>query len=271
MTRGKLNPERLYLDKWQMHLALEDANIPLVQLPETVPLNHFKDVDIYRHETWYVKPINTWGGHHIAKISKYDGDWLLVFQDGHPEPYRTHIQLMNRVRKQYDPLATILQQGAPVTNFHGRPFDIRVLCQRGDDNEWLIAGSLVRAGHVDSIVSNIQTGHGEVLEVDHVLSQLYQKSPTIRWIKNNLDTISTAICSVLDEYWQFDEVGLDFGLTAKGAIWLFEVNTNDTCGGPSHELFMYLPNKSIYEAIEARGDARRRRWFEELMKDIIDF
>ncbi|WAH37298.1 YheC/YheD family protein [Alicyclobacillus dauci] len=270
MTRGQLNPERLNLDKWQMHLALEDAKIPQVNLPDTVLLHNFKDMYIRRHRTWYVKPVNTWGGHQIAKIDRRETDWSFQPQGGRTELYRSPLRLLNRVRQQYDPLATILQQGAPVTNLNGRPFDIRVLCQRGDDNQWLIAGSLARVGRKDSIVSNIGTGHGEVFAVDSLLSQLYQNKSVRSRIKHTLDDISNAICSMLDGYWQFEEVGLDLGLTAKGSVWLFEVNTNDTWGGPSHELFMHLPDKSIYEAIEARADKRRRRWLAELMKEIID-
>jgi hypothetical protein len=59
------------------------------------------------------------------------------------------------------------------------------------------------------------------------------------------------------KHYEFDEVGIDLGLHKTGSLWLFEVNTNDAMGSPSHELFANLPDKRIYEQMKHREEDRK--------------
>ncbi|MFD1673569.1 YheC/YheD family protein [Alicyclobacillus fodiniaquatilis] len=270
MTRGQLHPDRRYLDKWQMHLALTHAAIQGLHLPATKLLAHIQASDFQQCASWYVKPLGTWGGQHIAKIEKGNMGWQMK-QDGRYEQFPDEMTLLQRLYAAYAPTETIVQQTAPVATLTGKPFDVRVLCQRDAKDTWLIAGWLARVGREDSIVSNIGTGHGQVLPLPHLLKQLYKDKDKGRHVKQKLQRHSLAICRMLDTYHAFEEVGIDFGLSAQGQVWLFEVNTNDMLGGPSHELFKALPDNKLYTEITARADARQRQFLHDLLHDITHY
>lgn len=268
MTLGQFDDVRLYLNKWQMHLALTDAHIKYLHIPECRLLCHTTEDWMEEFPSWYIKPIDTWGGHSITKLEKQTGHWTANTIASETLRFDTTQQAMSYIHSIYVPSQTIVQREAPVAAFGQRPFDIRVLCQREETDAWLIAGWLARVGRVHGIVSNIGTGQGQVLTTHRLLVQLYQNEKLVRRVKHRIRRISLAICQVLDTYHPFDEVGIDFGLGTHGEVWLFEVNTNDRLGGPSHELFRHLPNPSLYKAIESRADARRHKWLEQFVNDL---
>lgn len=256
LPRGQLDMNRLFLDKWQMYLALTEANLPNLNLPYTQLLQHTSPGMLDRFDAWYIKPCHTWGGNDIARLNRRKSGWALQFSSGLRITPQNALEALEALQNRYPLNTTIVQQEAPVAKWRGRTFDVRVLCQRDQRDQWLVAGTLVRVGGLGSIVSNIGTGHGKVLPTSAVLQQLYQKQPTRRALTKKLNTTSLAICHALDTYYPFEEVGIDYGLDELGGIWLFEVNTNDRLGGPSHDLFSQLPNTRVYEAIEARSRAR---------------
>ncbi|GMA63961.1 YheC/YheD family protein [Alicyclobacillus fastidiosus] len=270
MTRGQIDLNRMYLDKWQMHIALSHDVVQGLKLPSTKLLSQCTTVDLNKHTAWYVKPINTWGGHQISKFEKADDQgWVLRHQTGFAQRYRHIAQLVQGLRFIYDPTATIVQQAAPVATWRNRPFDIRVLCQR-ESGRWVFAGSLARVAAQGSLVSNLGTGHGEVVPTREVLNVLYPKRSKQSRVQQRLKQCSLRICEILDSYASFDEVGVDYGLSPEGQVWLFEVNTNDRLGGPSRALFAELPDKTTYEQIETRAEAIRREWFSQLVREIMN-
>ncbi|WP_223204179.1 YheC/YheD family protein [Alicyclobacillus suci] len=259
----------MFLDKWQMYLALTHDAIQGLRIPYTLLLNQCTATRLEGHSAWYIKPVDTWGGHQIARCEQSgEHSWTLLHQTGRTLYYRRTQALLEHLYMLYHPLTTIVQQAAPVVTWQGRPFDIRVLCQRQSDG-WLIAGTLARVAQTNSIVSNIGTGRGEVHQTRDILRELYPKAVKQRRIQNKLKQVSLKICQVLDTYAPFDEVGIDYGLGAEGQVWLFEVNTNDRLGGPSHQLFTQLPDKTVYEQIEARAAERRRQWLSTLLRDLF--
>ncbi|MFB5190523.1 YheC/YheD family protein [Alicyclobacillus fastidiosus] len=269
MTRGQIDLSRMYLDKWQMHLALSHDIVQGLKLPFTQLLSQCMTNDFTKYNAWYVKPINTWGGHQIAKCERSgEQAWILRQQTGPVQRYRHIAQLVQDLTLMYDPIATIVQQAAPVATWRNRPFDIRVLCQRESDC-WVFAGSLARVAAQGSLVSNLGTGHGDVFPTREVLEVLYPKRSKQSRVLQHLKQYSLRICEILDSYAQFDEVGVDYGLSHEGQIWLFEVNTNDRLGGPSRELFAKLPDKTTYEQIEARAEANRQAWLSQLVSEIL--
>lgn len=271
MVRGRFDVERMYLDKWQMHLAMTDAQISELNIPQAQLLVSLAGSSFSQHKSWYIKPIYTWGGHSITRISSTGDRWTMKDSKGLETTFQNTNQLLWALKSTYPPEATIAQVHAPVALYKRRPFDIRTLYQRDHDEKWIFAGWLARVGSEKSIVSNIGTGHGEVIPTKRVLSQLYQNKQQLHRVTQRIKRLGSEICHVLDSYHTFDEVGIDFGLDKHGGVWLFEVNTNDRLGGPSHELFRHLPNQVVYEAIEKRYMARRDREFRSLVRDLSNY
>ncbi|GMA57190.1 YheC/D-like protein [Alicyclobacillus sacchari] len=272
MPRPTLDEQRYFLDKWQMYLAMQEAHLNGLHLPNTYLLPQISIQLLEQFSSWYIKPVETWGGNQIARVTRHaSGLWRFESSDGESRAFSHPVDLLSVLLTMYVPERTIVQQTAPVLTLSGRPFDIRTLCQRDHLDAWIVAGHLARVGSVNSIVSNIGTGHGEVLPTIQLLRQVYQNRDLSGRVLRRLRRVSLDICRVLDTYAEFDEVGIDFGLDRHGRIWLFEVNTNDRLGKPSHELFLQLPDRRLYDAIEERAKRRQERWFRRLLRDVGRF
>ena len=70
---------------------------------------------------------------------------------------------------------------------------------------------------------------------------------------------------MLDQYHFFTEVGLDFALDHRGNLWIIEVNTDDTQGGPDPYLFSLLPDQSYYDKIIHHKAKIYEKWMRHMM------
>lgn len=261
---GMLDPERGSLNKWEMYKALRSQDIGPCRLPFTVPwhpqtLSQLLD----RYHQLYLKPVDTWGGQGISLIAKSDHGYRWTPQGAAPRHFPSKSALCAELAQVYPIHRAVAQQAAPLLRVDGRVFDIRVLMQREVDDRWVFAGSLCRVAGDDSIVSNVGASQGTVRPVTDVLAKALPKknrSPrNIRLILNRLEQCSGKICAVLDRYRYFHEAGLDFGVDPLGRLWLIEVNTDDALGGPSHELFAELPDRTLYEEIQQRTERHKQQ------------
>lgn len=273
MRRGRLDTKRQFLNKWEMYHALRFDPVADLHLPKTRLLT-FSSLRtmLARWQHVYIKPVETWGGSQISKISKAKKGWIVYTQNSPPNSFLDIEKLGGFILNMYENQKTIIQRMAPVAMFEHRPLDIRILMQRNNLEKWLFSGMLARIGGKHSIVSNIEISHGQVLPVSHVLQKilvpntLYQRQQTIKKLKKTAKNI----CTVLDTYTCFNEVGIDYGIQKNGRLWLFEVNTNDTLGSPSHELFAKLPDQRIYRKIEQRTAVRNTFLIKQLLSPLFE-
>lgn len=270
MADVRLDPLRKSLNKWEMHKALQEMKLSHANLPET----QLGSIDtivsfIHRHPQIFLKPLGTWGGQQISRVTRQDASAFLCETTGSLcRTFATEPDLLTYVTALYTETPYIVQQAAPLRKLHGRTFDIRLLLQRDLDDTWIPAGSVVRVGGADSFVSNVEISGGKVIDTDRLFPALRIKGEAKSRIVHNLSQCGLAICNALNQYYAFDEVGIDFGLGTGNGLWIIEVNTNDALGGPSHELFRQLPNDKLYREISDRFAARNaetvRLLFEEL-------
>jgi len=284
MREARLDPKRMGLNKWEMHKALKNFNVPSVRIPET-RIATFRNIArlLRRHSQVFIKPVGTWGGQQIARVTRQNSGSITLFkrrphasmpacsrrkpqavmqsqkhvylweqQGAAVISFTTQARLNAHLLKTFLPHSCIVQAAAPLLKFQGRPFDIRLLMQRDVEDDWVEAGTVVRIGGPKSIVSNIEISKGEVVDLRTLCTQL-RITPTARIrIEQHLRHAGLAICSILEPYRHFNEVGIDFGLAANHGLWIIEVNTDDTLGSPSHELFAHLPDPRVFQEIEAR-------------------
>lgn len=272
VERPKFDFERGYFDKWEVHCALVGEPIGPCKMPTaTVYSSKAMAQMLQEFSSVFVKPLHTWGGHNISKVWGLHGQfhWCLQGRPG----IRTYPSLelcIADLAAVYPEQSAIIQQTAPVVDMEGNPFDIRIHMQRDTDESWVLAGALARIGGRDSIVSNIQISQGTVQPVSYVLAKIAPKTfPSEECIESCLREIGLNICRVMDQHHAFDEIGIDIGMDAQGDFWLFEVNTNDVDGGPSHELFAQLPDKRVYYEIQDRYNRRNMDTVSSIFQELF--
>jgi YheC/D like ATP-grasp len=253
MGLARLDADRGAFDKWQMYRFLRGKQIGPCSVPHTRPLTEKGLINFLdRFRRVYVKPTSTWGGSNIVLVTRDESSIKWTSQTTPPRSVE-----ISSVLEHYHSVPAIVQEAIPALTYHGCPFDIRVHMQRDIDDKWIYAGELVRVGGA-GIVSNVAISHGKVLPLSVVISQVSPMNDAgFEDFKNHLCEIGYQICKLFDPYPQIDEVGIDLALDSSQHLWLIEVNTNDSLGGPSHELFRQLPTQDVYQAIQHRANARK--------------
>lgn len=270
MENAKLDPVRMSLDKWEMYKALKDMNVQKVHLPETGIATQENVIRfLNQFEKIYVKPVGTWGGRQIVRVRKQNRNFEWQEQGHAPITFKTEEALRERFTQTYGESPSIVQAAAPIRNLHGRLFDVRLLMQRDVEDEWIQAGTVVRIGGKGSIVSNVEISRGEVVGFGTLCKRIRLSRQARRQLEQRLKQTGLTICKALEEYRHFNEIGIDFGLGNDNTLWIFEVNTDDTIGGPSHELFAKLTDKRLYKEIEARAAAVRDNTLKIFMEQLF--
>lgn len=252
----QFDPQRRFINKWEMYKFLSQEEIKPGLLPFTVLYE--KEADLVpmlrRYHCIYVKPISTWGGEGIFRIQLQDcpDSFVLSSQGEEPKVFFDEQELIREMALRMEKKNYIIQQSAPIRQSNDRPMDIRVHMQKGSDGTWHYAGDLVRIGGENAIVSNVKISNGRVHPTNEILKEETQE------IRQKLEEVSFKICRLLDQIYDYDEVGIDFGVDHEQNPWIIEVNTNDAIGMPSHELFAELPDASVYMRMMERTFERFR-------------
>ncbi|WP_026692150.1 YheC/YheD family protein [Peribacillus kribbensis] len=271
-----LDPERAFINKWNMHKLLQaERDLPFF-LPETllfsrdsfsILLNKYKDI--------YIKSVSSWGGSKVGRIVCGESSFSLSIQGDTPRIKENIEELYDDLASYYKEELCLVQQTAPLLSCRGRPFDIRTHLQKDLEEGWLYAGDLVRIGGQGSIVSNVAISSGEVKPTEEILTELLQGKTSL--IQQRLLASSLQVCGILDKYHSFLDIGIDFGIDADGSLWLIEVNTDDLYGGPAQQLFAMLPDQSLYLGILKNSERISRqaatllfREYQKYVKEMND-
>ncbi|MCL6636415.1 MAG: YheC/YheD family protein [Alicyclobacillus sp.] len=251
--------KRGYFNKWEMYRLLRRAGPLPFHQPVTARFSPGALAAwLRRFRRVYIKPVDGWGGQGVSQVSGLPAacQWQVAGERRvrMVGPYRRVVWALVRY---YRGRPCIQQQAAPVLTWQGQPVDFRVHLQRELDDCWVCAGVLARVGGTGDVVSNVARSGGRVWPARTVLQALslpVQPDEVGAWLAAAGLAIGTALDAIRPG--QFEEVGADFGIDRKGQLWLFEVNTNDLMGVPARELFAQLPNKELFERMEARAQAR---------------
>jgi YheC/D like ATP-grasp len=250
--------QRKYFNKWEMHKLLSAQRVDACGLLDTCMYSRKNIIDMLRkYKDVYLKPIDGWGGKQISRIHVKEGGRDLFWETATINVVRRFpdiLRLEQALFRVHPNSNCVIQQTAPVTRSNGKPFDIRVHMQKDDLYQWVFAGAVVRTSGTSRLVSNVGISQGSLQSVPSILKKLFPNAVKLHvQVKESLCDTGYQVCHALDQYQDFEEVGLDLGLDKKGQLWLFEVNTNDKMGTPSHELFRGM---SVYEEMQHRFKAR---------------
>ncbi|MGG4265025.1 YheC/YheD family protein [Peribacillus simplex] len=232
--------------KWEVYQILK--NHPLLQafFPETFQVTTPKAITDHLEllDKVIIKPEFGSGGTGIYLLSKTeDGTLVSMTKKGtkYDRPFNSTSQLNKWLHHLLNRYRYLCQPYLDLYNEKNEPFDLRILLQKNEKNQWMERGRGIRTGQKGGITSNLATG-GEAISLD-------------TFIKNNPETISIAVEQKIQHilrtlpreteaaFERLFELGIDLGIDKKGQIWIMDINSK--------------PGRKIIQAIQP-----------EAMKDI---
>ncbi|WP_338472374.1 YheC/YheD family protein [Niallia sp. XMNu-256] len=261
-----LDPNREFINKWEMYKLLLCHSINNVQIPDTQLFSRESlSSMLIQYPLLYIKPIDSWGGKDISTFQQDGNSYIWTIQGQEAIILHDFNEIYHQIQQFYQDKSTIIQRGIPTVRFKDQPFDIRSHLYKEMNGSWVYAGDLIRIGGKGSIVSNIEISNGSVKPTHEVISTVFPTS-NHTFSTEKLKTVSMEICQMLDQYHFFTEVGIDFGLDHLGNLWIIEVNTDDTQGAPDPYLFSLLPDQSSFNQIIDH----KAKIYEKWMRHMVD-
>ncbi|WP_160034544.1 YheC/YheD family protein [Paenibacillus sp. An7] len=224
-------------------------------IPKTLPFTYENlKLMLSKYSTVYFKPTGGSGGFHIIRIMKM-GDSYQTQHKSVKKRYSTIQELYSYLKKRSNGRDYILQKGIQLATVKGRPFDIRVMVQKTDQDAWKSTGIFVKIGKPDTVATNYNQG-GDIGFLPQTLSQAGLNKEQIKRIDDELKKLGESVGYVFNKHSTgFQELGLDVALDKGGNIWILEVNTR-----PQIYPLKQMKDKSMYYRIlsYARQYGRRK-------------
>jgi D-alanine-D-alanine ligase-like ATP-grasp enzyme len=195
-----------------------------------------------RYNLLYVKPDKGGGGVGIVRVRKVGWN-----QYECKSLYRQKIvsgaQLTALVKSLLLPdKKYLIQQGISLAKINNRPFDLRLMLQRIDQN-WELTGLAAKVAAPGKIVTNFCKGGRPYIARDAVRVVCGEEGTAQKMAE--LKNLAYKVSEVLNKHFTgLRELGIDVGMDKEGHIWIFEVNTR-----PKFNMFRKLKNLQMYNKI----------------------
>lgn len=193
----------------------------------------------------YVKPVNGTFGKGVMRVER-----LKPANKGFKYQLNTTIRTFPTFELLYQSLVKkingrryLVQKGIDLLRHKKRRFDIRVMVQRNDHNNWEATGIIGRLAHPAKVVTNYHNG-GTPMSFERLMST--HQSPTQKMIyAMRLKQISLDIAKELEKHYPgLKELGIDIAIDQQFRPWILEVNTK-----PDAFIFRKLEDKTIFRKI----------------------
>lgn len=218
-----------FFDKWTLHHQLSSSPDLNRLLPETVRLHHFGQLEqmAAKHPVLYFKPIEGKAGIKMMRLVKQKQHYELHYQTT-TQKKKFRVRTLKEVWDLYNRLkqkkAYILQQGIPLAEYHGNPFDIRILLQKNGSGQWGLTGMGVRVAGAKAISTHVPMG-GRIEKIDTVLQTVFGRQAA--HIKEKVKTIGIRTARLIENKQDalLGEISMDLGIEKDGTLWIFEANS----------------------------------------------
>ncbi|AOZ92847.1 YheC/YheD family protein [Paenibacillus crassostreae] len=138
----------------------------------------------------------------------------------------------------------LIQQGIHLLNYNNRPFDLRVLTQKGPNQQWFSTGIIGRVAAPNKVITNHRSG-GKCQTLETLLSP-YMNAMEILNQQRTLKKLGVAVAQQLQKkYPNIKELGLDIAIDDHYSPWILEVNTLPAL----FPFKKYIDDKEIYRRI----------------------
>lgn len=243
------------LGKWLLYKWFYQDVSLRSYLPPTRPLTT-ENLDIYlqRYRSIYLKPVAGSRGQNVMRIFTHkDGTYGLHRENERPRSFLTRSELHRAITELTRSRTWIVQRDVHLATIHDRPYDVRVMMQKDEHEQWQCTGICAKIAGPHSAVTNIARSHGRVVSLADALLQShgYTAWKSSR-MQQKLCKLGFNACKRLEAYQTYSEIGLDVGIDKTGKLWILEENT-----GPSHALFAHLADQRTYLHIQKVARARK--------------
>ncbi|WNR42613.1 YheC/YheD family protein [Paenibacillus roseipurpureus] len=245
----------LSTSKWTKYKVLHRSENIRVHLPET----RWLTVDAFwqmlaKYSQVIVKPTGSYGGNGVIRIKQIDASTYAI-QDGAKIQTLSKAEDVTATIKKKAARNYIVQQCVSLAKMNGRPFDLRVMVQRTPRTKWQVTGKLAKVAGKGFIVTNIRRSNGKVVTVGNALRHSELADKNTADLLALLHTVALRTAKLLGPSYRWVKtMGIDMAFDNQGRIWIIEVNF-----APMLELFLRLPNKSVYHTIKSFHARRKSR------------
>jgi glutathione synthase/RimK-type ligase-like ATP-grasp enzyme len=215
--------------------------------PHLVATDRLADPQALRHrlereESVFLKPDSGSQGRGTLHVSRRpDGSFLVRGRSFRNRPLTARFPgaeaAAGRILQFAGGRRYLIQPYLALHTLDGDAFDIRSLVQKNARGVWQLTGAAVRLGAPGSATSNLHGG-GSAHEVQPFLEREFGKEraagiwDTLKKLSGEIPPALEARCGRLVE------LGLDFGISRDGRVWILEVNSK-----PGRSAFSRLPGK----------------------------
>jgi glutathione synthase/RimK-type ligase-like ATP-grasp enzyme len=234
------------------------------QVPKT---NKLKSIDelidfLYEKQKVILKP---------ESLSRGRGIFILELKKGEQEEYilydyrkkKRSLHVVQDPKALYEMLseldifkqAYLYQTYIPLLKVNHRLFDIRVVMQKKDINQWMCTGIECRVAGVNKEITNIARG-GDAMTLDEVIAESGNKFSLAK-VYWSILKVCYNFCRLIDKRpGHFAEFGIDIALDEDGMPWLLEANIYPSFKGfkkldyPTYLNIRYQP---LYYAVRLQG------------------
>lgn len=218
-----------FFDKWRMHQELS-RNPQLARLlPQTERYGGTAQLERFLRSwrTAFLKPIGGSLGLGIACVRRTASGYRLSYQlkdRAVAHPVSSFQRLGTLVSRAVRGRPYIIQQGLPLATWRGRPFDVRILMQRGARGQWALTKMYTRIAAPGSFTANLSRG-GQGARAGPLLRRVFgaRHASLLRQLHETGVQCAKEIESTLQG--TIGELGIDLGIDRRGRIWLIEVNS----------------------------------------------
>lgn len=226
---------RGFLDKWAVHTLLRrhpevGDHIPRTEL---LPLDDRVGAAALQSLAagggrLFIKPVDGSLGQDIAVVRR-DADAAYAYTyyaEGGPisgTSFATAADLWEDLRLRLSPRRFVVQQGLDLVTYRGRPFDVRIIAQRGAGGRWRAVSMFARAAAPGELRTNVEVG-GRVLPWRVALRGAFGRraravaGDMLRTARNVAEGLAAMQGSIIGE------LAIDLGIDKTGKAWLIELN-----------------------------------------------
>ncbi|GGA02753.1 hypothetical protein GCM10008018_56020 [Paenibacillus marchantiophytorum] len=177
-----------------------------------------------RYSSLFIKPSNSSVGRGIMKLTLMnDKDWQFSWSNKKPQIV-SEKEVVTLIQEKVGTQSYMIQQAISLATYQGRPYDLRISVQRGDQGKWQVNGIAGKVAASGRHVTNLAKG-GDAKRCEELFR--YSGFDSNRMRRAVEEASLLIVESLAERLPGLADVGLDIGVDEDGRIRLIEVNGRD--------------------------------------------
>lgn len=212
-------------DKLFIHRLLRKDKESAAFLPQAMTYSHVNLTKaMIRYTSFFVKPTNSSVGKGVLKVTAMPDQMWQVWWSKQVPRLLDEQGTLAFIEEKTKGQTYFIQKAIPLAMYEGRPYDLRVSVQRGDQGVWGVTGIAGKVAATGRHVTNLARG-GEAM-ICETLFRSNGFDPLAKRLQ--VEKAALQIAESLSQYIPaMSDVGMDIGIDDQGEVWLIEVNGRD--------------------------------------------